>query len=348
MKAWVLHEVDNLCFEEVECPAPKKDEVLLSVKACGICGSDIPRIYSTGAHKMPLIPGHEFSGEVVQTGSEVDKRWLGKHVGVFPLIPCRVCPSCSRVEYELCYHYNYLGSRCNGGFSEYVAVPAWNLVELPDGISYSEAAMLEPMAVAVHAIRRIHPDCSDAILIYGAGTIGLLLSMFLLMYGQKNLFVIGNKLFQKEILLDMGLSADHFCNSKEEDVLSWISSQTNHQGPDAVFECVGKNDTISHAVQCANRGGRICMIGNPHTDIMMDKNVYWGILKKQLTITGSWNSSFKTSDHDDWTYVLQKLYQGAIHPRHLITHSFPLDRLEEGLHIMRDKSQNHVKIMMTR
>ena len=115
MKAYVLHGIDSLCLEDVKKPDLKPNEVLVEIKATGICGSDIPRIYRTGTYSYPLIPGHEFSGIVSEMGSNTDQNWIGKRVGVFPLIPCMNCDSCRKQKYELCRNYSYLGSRINGG-----------------------------------------------------------------------------------------------------------------------------------------------------------------------------------------------------------------------------------------
>jgi len=103
---------------------------------------------------MPLIIGHEFSGEIAQCGEKADSAWKGKRVGIFPLIPCGECTPCHNKMYEMCRHYSYLDSRRNGAFAEYVSVPEWNLIELPNNVSYEQAAMLEPMAVAAHSMRR--------------------------------------------------------------------------------------------------------------------------------------------------------------------------------------------------
>lgn len=199
MKAWVLHGVEDIRFENSAIPEPTGREVLVAVQAAGICGSDIPRIYKTGAHIHPLIPGHEFSGVVERAGTLADKRLEGKRVGVFPLIPCRECLSCKKQQYELCRNYSYLGSRRNGGFAEYVLVPEWNLIELPADVSFEEAAMLEPMAVAVHAMRRVQLRKSDTVVVYGLGTIGMLLVMFLMDAGIRNILAVGNKEFQQEL-----------------------------------------------------------------------------------------------------------------------------------------------------
>lgn len=147
MKAWVLHEIGDIRWEEVEQPVPGEQEVLLRVRAAGICGSDVPRIYTNGTYSYPLIPGHEFAGEVMACGEGVSEEWLGQRTGIFPLIPCRECGPCRQGYYELCRHYSYLGSRRAGGFAEYVAVPVWNLLKLPEQVAFEEAAMLDRKSV---------------------------------------------------------------------------------------------------------------------------------------------------------------------------------------------------------
>ena len=173
MIAWVLHGVHDLRHETVGVPVLGADEVAVQVRAAGICGSDIPRIYQTGTYSFPLIPGHEFSGIVTETGAAVDGALTGQRVGVFPLIPCHSCATCRKKQYEMCRHYSYLGSRRDGGFAGYVAVPADNLIKLPEHVSFEEAAMMEPMAVAVHAMRRIAVRPADTVVVCGLGTIGL-------------------------------------------------------------------------------------------------------------------------------------------------------------------------------
>ena len=143
MRAYELHGVNDLRREDIEKPEIPSGWVLVQVKASGICSSDIPRIFTNGTYHFPTIPGHEFSGVVAAYGEGVPEERVGKRVGIFPLIPCRTCPQCRQKKYEMCEHYDYLGSRRDGGFAEYVAVPDWNLMELPENVSFREAAMLE-------------------------------------------------------------------------------------------------------------------------------------------------------------------------------------------------------------
>lgn len=345
MKAYVLRDNGNFQLETVPDPILNEDEVVVAVKAAGICGSDIPRIFNNGAHTYPLIPGHEFSGVVTEVGRKVDQIWKGKRVGIFPLIPCRTCEPCRKKQYEMCRHYNYLGSRCNGGFAEYTAVPVENLIELPDQVTFDEAAMLEPMAVAVHAMRRIQPKQDDTIIVNGLGTIGLLLIMFLKEAGMKHVLVIGNKDSQKDIVLGMGISAEEYCDSRERKAADWIMEQTDGRGGDVFFECVGKNETFELAVNNAATSGKIMLVGNPYSDMTLEKSVYWKILRNQLTVSGTWNSSFNHNGQDDWHYVMERLMKNNIHPRELITHHFAFQELSTGFSIMKNKSEDYVKIM---
>lgn len=346
MRAYRLHDIGKLRLEETPRPLLKAGEVMVRVKAAGICGSDIPRIYQTGTYHFPTIPGHEFAGMVEETGDDVDPEWKGKRVGIFPLIPCYSCGPCKAGRYEMCRNYGYLGSRQDGGFAEYVAVPAKNLIALPDGVSYEEAAMLEPMAVAVHAIRRAAAGRADQIVIWGLGTIGLLVLMFLIESGHKNLFAVGNKEFQRRTAVKLGLPEEAYCDSKAEDVAQWIGERTGQTGADVCFECVGRNETVVRAIDLTAPAGKVIMVGNPASDIMIPKTVYWKILRNQLTVMGTWNSSFSQDERDDWHYVLERLRDRRIKPGELISHRFAGDRLTEGLELMRDKREEYGKIMM--
>ena len=359
MKALVLEEIGKLEYKEVAKPVPAKGEVIVRVMAAGICGSDIPRAYKEGAHNMPLIIGHEFAGVVDSVGESVSADLTGKRVGVFPLIPCWQCGPCLNRQYEMCRNYSYLGSRRNGGFAEYVAVPEWNLIELPDNVSYEAAAMIEPMAVACHAMKRVldvtersaHErtvsGSDPAIVVCGLGTIGTFLVTFLLEAGYNNLLVIGNKEFQRRTMAELGVPAENYCDSKKENAYDFILNHTDGYGADVFFECVGSNEVASLAVDSTAPAGHICFVGNPHSDMAFEKPVYWKILRNQLTITGTWNSSFLGDDEieDDWHYVLKRLASGKVDAEKLITQRYSLKDIHLGFELMRDKTEDYVKVM---
>lgn len=344
MKAWVLKKTQDIRYEECQIPSPAPEEVLVRVMAAGICGSDIPRIYKTGAHRMPIIPGHEFSGIVEDTG---------KRVGVFPLIPCGSCIPCRMGHPEMCRDYDYIGSRRDGAFAKYVSVPVSNLIELPDEAGFEEAAMLEPMAVAVHAMRMAFEDDEhepdENIVICGAGTIGLLLLMFLAERGCKNVYVTGNKDSQRQRAAAFGIGDDRFCDSRTEDACEWIKEKTG--GAQVFFECVGKNECVKTGIDAAAPGGKVILVGNPYSDMTLPKETYWKILRNQMTVKGTWNSTFLGEDsplkeEDDWHYVLNRLKEKRIDPSRLISHRFDAASLEKGFMIMRDKTEDYCKIIM--
>lgn len=345
MKAWVLNSIGDFKLEEIDKPKLTFGHVLVNVKAAGICGSDIPRVFTNGAHKMPLVLGHEMAGEVVCAPGP-KAHWLGKRVGIFPLIPCMKCEPCKKRQYELCRGYDYLGSRSNGGFAEFVVVPGPNLIELPDEVSYDNAAMLEPAAVAVHAMRQLDINNDDKIVVSGIGTIGLLLCMFLLdRFDKDNIYVVGNKDFQKKMALEIGINPNNYCDINASNSLEWIMDKTN-TGADVFFECVGKNDNVTLGINSLAPMGKMCTVGNPYGDISLEKNLYWKILRNQLTIKGTWNSSFTRTEDDDWHYVVNLIKEGKVNPSKLITHRLKMENLMEGFEIMKDKKEDYIKVIM--
>ena len=164
----------------METPNLLEDHCRIKIHTTGICSSDIQRGFGNGAYFYPLIMGHEISGHIVKCGSEVKKFSINDNVSVFPLIPCKKCFYCNNKEYMRCSNYKYYGSRCDGGFSQYIDVDQWNLVKVPKGIDLTDAALLEPVAVCVHAIQRLKlgdfHSKDKKIGILGAGFLGLIIS----------------------------------------------------------------------------------------------------------------------------------------------------------------------------
>ena len=178
MKAAVLHGINDLRIEEVEIPRLDEHDVLVRVSACGVCGSDLPRILTQGTYHFPTIPGHEFGGEVVAIGSCVKQNLLHKNVAVIPLIPCRTCKSCEVGDFAQCENYDFLGSRSDGGFAEYVKVPEENLVIMPDQVKPETAAFLEPISVALHVVSNTGVNFGDDVVVFGLGAIGIFVAQW--------------------------------------------------------------------------------------------------------------------------------------------------------------------------
>lgn len=345
MKAYLLRAIGDFTYADVERPVCADDEVVVRVAAAGVCGSDIPRIYRSGAYSYPLIPGHEFAGTVAEAGKKADGNRIGKRVGVYPLIPCRKCGPCEAGQYELCRSYSYLGSRRAGGFAEYVAVPEWNLIELPEGVSFEQAAMLEPMAVALHAVRRSKIKRGQSAAICGLGTIGLLVYMILADMGLERIFLVGNKEYQREAAAGLGFDTDYFCNNSSENGDEWLTGMRGW-GVGAFFDCAGTAESAGLAVRHTAPGGTVMLVGNPASDMTFDRNTYWKILRNQLTVKGTWNSAFKHEDRDDWHRCLDLTAGKKVMPEKLVSHRLSLDRLAWGTELMRDKKENYTKVMV--
>ncbi len=355
MKAWFLHDIGNITLDEAEKPLPDKREVLVRVKAAGICGSDIPRIYETGAHNMPLIPGHEFSGLVEKVGPDVPDMWIGKRVAVCPKIPCGGCAQCKGRSFNACTDYDYIGSRRDGAFAEYVSVPVANLMEIPDNVSFEAAAMMEPLAVAVNAVRtgimgNYNLSADSPVAVWGLGTVGLMVVRILKDAGHQNIYVLGKKDGQKKRALAAGIPENRFIDGGRGDVAERLK-EASHGGVALLYECVGRNECISGGIDCLLPGGTLVLVGNPYSDMKLAKDIYWKILRRQLTIKGIWNSAFfeeKTiyGPINDWNYALLRLSEGIIDPKDFITHRFSMEELETGFNLMREKSEDYCKVMM--
>lgn len=347
MKAYVLEEIGKLVWKEVELPRLKKGEVLVQVKAVGICGSDIPRIFTTGTYHFPTIPGHEFSGVVAAAYGEEERAWVGKRVGVFPLIPCTKCLSCQQEKYEMCRDYNYLGSRCDGGFAEYVAVPVWNLLELPEKMDMREAAMLEPASVALHAVRRLCLEGQRTVALFGLGTIGSIMVQWFHYYGIEKLYATGHWEEFGEVMKQTASTEYVYQNVQGTDGVSWIKS-VNENGVDIAVDCVGTSKSLEDCLEVVRPGGQILIVANPKGELQLTQKVYWQILRKQITICGTWNSSFRHREEDDWCTVIRAIEEGKLNLSALISHELPFEALHEGLAIMREKNIYRNKIMITR
>lgn len=316
MKAWRLYKPGDLRLELVSSPKPKPGEALVAVAYCGICSSDIPRIYESGMYFHPATPGHEISGIVVEVGDPRDKSWVGTRVAVFPLLPCFTCKSCRQGNYETCSNYGYLGSRNDGGFAEYVKVPIWNLLRLSDSFDLRHAALLEPVSVALHAVKRAKSLKDKRVCVVGTGFIGLMVAQWSQLYGAQSVNVRGRSNKKKALIEHMGL---HYGFEKDEAFY------------DVVFECVGSTDAIREAIELTEADGCVVLVGNPKSDILISKEMYWKLLRSQLTVVGSWNSSYSPEDQSDWCEAKLALKKRLLNVDSLITDVVSLTELKEGL-----------------
>jgi len=330
MKALVLHAVNDLRYDEVDNYKLEKEYVLVKIEYCGICSSDIERVFINGTYHFPTIPGHEMAGKIVSVNDE-DEDLLGRRVCIFPLLPCRECNSCKRGEYAQCSNYNYFGSRCDGGFSEYLLVPKWNLVLFDDSIDYKIACLCEPTAVSLHALNIANIKSGDNVAISGTGTIAILIG-FLAKDRGADVTIVGRNAKKLNKIKEFGFE---ILNINDIGGITF----------DKVFEVVGSNSSINQAIDLADAFGTVVLIGNPKDDVVLNKNVYWKILRKQLIVTGSWNSSYNDKVND-WVEVIRLMEKNSIPFEKLITKEFVMSNAEEAFKFVMNNASEKFKVVL--
>lgn len=334
MKAYNLCSINDLQYQDIKYPDCPKGWSVVKVKAAGICSSDIPRIFIKGTYHFPTVPGHEFSGRVDKVADEENKDLVGKKVSVFPLIPCRKCEQCKMGHYEMCENYDYIGSRRNGAFAEYVAVPVWNLVVLDENVEFTEAAMMEPLAVALHAVKQSGLQNGDSFAVIGTGMIAFASAQWARKKGATDITILGRS-EEKRILAE-----------KIRGVNYKVAKDCTEEY-DVVLEAVGSPVAIEQAIKCTKAGGTLVLMGNPSGNIELQQNIYWRILRKQMKLIGTWNSSYESNKDCDWAEVKISLENKSIEAQVLISHIYPSEKLKDGLELMRSHKEPYCKVMTT-
>lgn len=346
MKAARLHQIGDLRCDEIPTPQPHGDELLIKVGACGICGSDLPRVYvhGTSSGKYPLTIGHEFAGEVVQVGETADPSLIGKRGAIFPLIPCRTCNSCITGNYAMCEHYDYLGSRSDGGFAEYCLIPsAWHLI-LSNHADMDTLAMTEPACVAQHAVRRAQAEAGQYVVIFGAGPIGIMAARWARIFGAQTLLVdvdMNKVAFAQE----KGLDA---VNSKLQNVPDEIRRRNGGRLADAAIEGTGFGAVINTCVTCVRPHGVISLLGNPSNDAIIPQGIHSMMLRKEISIVGVWNSSRAPYPVNEWAYTVQMMDEGRFVCSDLITDRLTLEELPQAMDEIHNGTRRIVKAIYAR
>ena len=341
--AGVLHAKQDLRYEQVPFPMLSAGEVLVKVRCAGICSSDIGR-YSSGKmiYKFPLVMGHEFSGEIAKIGVEVDGFSVGEKVAIYPLIPCDSCEFCKEGKPQLCEKYNYLGSRTSGGFAEYIKCPASCLVKLPSEVDLEDAALIEPMAVALHGVRKLNLRAGSSVLVYGMGTVGLFAIQWAKIFGAGKIIAVDRNDFKLSVARNVG--ATHTVNSRSSDVLSSVSEITFGRGTDFVVECSGASEFEVQSLLTVCRGGSIVFVGNPKSKLEIPDDILQkNLVRKEVSILGSWNSVV----NDDWQMCLDMLARGAINCKPLITNRFRLKEISKVFLDINEKKFEFIKVIFS-
>lgn len=319
MKALVLKEYKKLTYEDVPAPECGPTDVLVAVKACGICGSDIHGMDgSTGRRRPPIIMGHEAAGVIAEVGSAVNGWKRGDRVTFDSTIYCGACEFCRRGHINLCDNRRVLGVSCedyrqHGAFAEYVAVPQHILYRLPDGLSFENAAMVEPVSIAFHAVRRAPPVLNDTAVVVGAGMIGLFVIQALRLAGCGKIIAVD--VVPDKLKMARELGASHTVNSGAEDAVARVQGLTGGFGADLAVEAVGMTQTVEMAVRCLRKGGSVTLVGNVSPRIELPLQV---AVTRELTLYGSCASS------GEYPACLDMLARGSVNAAPILSAVAPL------------------------
>jgi L-iditol 2-dehydrogenase len=326
MKAVRMYAPGDLRLEEVEIPQMKDNEVLLKVMAVGICGSDIPRVNKYGAYISPITPGHEFSGEIVEAGKDIDKFSVGDRVTVPPLMPCYKCEYCKSGHYSLCKDYNYFGSRCDGAFAQYIVVPETNLLKVEDNVSFAAAATADPLANALHVVKRGAFKAGDSVCVIGTGPIGLYILQYVAAKGASK--VIAVDVDEKKLKVAKNCGAQVCLNGLDKDIVKQIQDATNG-GADLVIDASGAPPAQLNAIMATAKLGRMVFLGISHKGLDLTEDAVNQIMRGEKTIIGSWNSFSNPFPGWEWTHGVESLADGVIDAEKIITHKLGLEDVSE-------------------
>jgi L-iditol 2-dehydrogenase len=345
MKAAVLHANEDLRFEQYPTPALADGEVLIRVRATGICGSDIPRVLHNGAHSYPIVLGHEFSGDVVEVGGGVTTVKVGDRATTAPLLPCHTCADCLRGDYAQCRHYSFIGSRVQGSFAEYVKAPERNVVKFDSSVSYEQGAFFEPSTVALHGLMRAGYRGGEDVAILGGGTIGLFTAQWARIFGAKRVFVFD--IDNDRLALAKRLGADAAINTLEPGFMQAVAEQAGGRGFGFVYETAGADATMKLAFELAGNKAGVCFIGTPTRDLVLPPKLLENMLRKEFNLTGSWMSYSAPFPGREWELTAHYFTAGALKfDEALIFKRLPLADIWQGFELYKTPGMVKGKIML--
>ncbi|MGQ9632346.1 MAG: NAD(P)-dependent alcohol dehydrogenase [bacterium] len=341
IKAAVLYKPKDIRIEEVDMPEIGRDEVLVRVKNVGVCGSDV-HYYNTGrigsfVVKKPLILGHECSGEVADAGEDVKSLRVGDRVALEPGIPCRRCSYCKTGRYNLCPDVVFMATPpIDGAFVQYVKSPEDFAFKLPDNVSLAEGAMIEPLAVGMHATARGEVKPGDSVAVLGAGTIGLVTLQSAKAQGATTL--IATDIDEHRLEFAKKLGATHTINAKKENPVEAIVELTGGLGVDAAFETAGSIPTTQQTISAVRRGGKIVWVGLAGEE-EFPINVVEAI-SKEVDIKGVFRYA------NVYPQAIRLVSGGAIDLKSMITHKYTLDQTKEALEFADARKDVAIKVMV--
>jgi L-iditol 2-dehydrogenase len=342
MKALVLSAYNHLELADVPSPVAGPDEVLVRVEACGICGSDVHGYDgSSGRRIPPIVMGHEAAGVVASVGATVRGITPGDRVTFDSTVYCGVCDYCLRGEVNLCDKRQVVGVSCadykrEGAFAEYVRVPKHIVYKLPESLSFAEAAMLEAVSVALHAVRISALRAGERALVVGAGMIGLLTLQAAKAAGCSQVIIADVDATRLDLARKVG--ADIVVHASGAELLSQVLARTDGRGVDVVFEAVGRNDTVAVAIDAVRKGGTVTLIGNITAEVTLPLQK---VVTREIRLQGSAASA------GEYPRAMELMTSGVIQVQPLITAVAPLADGPQWFARLHAREPNLIKVVLT-
>ena len=342
MKALVLTEYKHLEYKDVPDPTIGPNEVLIRVKACAICGSDVHGYDgSSGRRIPPIIMGHEAAGVIEAAGADVKSFGTGDRVTFDSTLYCRNCGPCTNGLINLCTNRRVFGVSCedykkDGAMAEYIVVPEYILYRLADNISFEEASVVEPLTVAMHAINRTRLFPGDSVIVIGCGTIGQLVIKILNIMGCGSITAVDVDSGKLQMALQNG--ADSIINSNNEDAVVRALELTAGKGMDAAFEAVGISDTIGIAIGSVKKGGELTLLGN------IQKNVNFPL---QRVVTNEIRINASCASAGEYAACLKLIETGKISLKEIISKTVPLSEGGEWFEKLHQGLPGVIKVVLT-
>ena len=337
MKQAVLLAPGKLIIREVERPKLLPDQVLIKIRRIGICGSDIHVYHGTHPYTgYPIVQGHEVSGVIAEIGENVTGLNMGEQVVFLPQITCGTCFSCCNHREHICDHLKVIGFQSNGAAQEYFPVDANKVLKTPPGVSPDHAAMIEPLAVAVHALSRFGDVTGRSVLVLGAGTIGNLVAQSARAMGALKVMITDISEYKLSKARACGISTA--VNPLQVNLGEAIGEDLGPDKADMIFECVGVQDTISQAIENARKGSFIVVVGVYGQKTAIDLGL---IQDREITISGT--LMYQKRDYEQ---AISLIDGGSINLEAMITHRFPFDEYTEAYQAIEALNGEFLKIMI--
>jgi 2-desacetyl-2-hydroxyethyl bacteriochlorophyllide A dehydrogenase len=333
----MVKELGRVEFDQRPMPRPGPGQVLIKTRAVSICGSDLHTFH--GKHPFAPLPaalGHELSGEIVELGPEADKVSVGDRVVLEPVIICRQCQFCARGDYHLCANISFHHRQGQGAFTPYFVAGQHWVHKLPDRVSFAQGALVEPLAVALHALGRADIKMGQSVAVFGAGAIGQLLVMLARNAGAGDIYVVD--LARARLEQALALGANQVFNNQDGDALEAIVQASGGLGVDIAFEAVGLPVTLNQALASLQKGGTAVLVGlMSQPEAVIPSNLF---VAKEATLKGSQGYC------RDFQVALKFLANKTLDIEPLITHRLPPEKLQEGFELLGDPAVGACKVVI--